>query len=105
MDFRSICDKISLISQRRCNIGMDQASVQSVFISYSKYDVEQAFRVCELLEAHGFRCWIAPRDIPAGMDFPGRIMEAIRRCDAFVVIASRRMNESQHICSEVCHAF
>ena len=93
------------IIDEECEIEMEQAAVRTIFISYSKYDAEQAFRVCAFLEGHGFRCWIAPRDIPAGMDFPGRIMNAIRDCDAFVVISSKKMNESQHICSEVSHAF
>ncbi|MDR0948902.1 MAG: toll/interleukin-1 receptor domain-containing protein, partial [Lachnospiraceae bacterium] len=40
-----------------------------VFISHSSVDKSIANAICHTLEANGMRCWIAPRDIPAGTNY------------------------------------
>ena len=47
------------------------------------------------------KCWIAPRDIPAGGDYAEAIISAIEATDAMVVLFSERANGSQHIRREV----
>ena len=57
--------------------------------------------LCAALETRGMRCWIAPRDIPAGGDYAEAIISAIETTDAMVVLFSERANGSQHIRREV----
>ena len=40
-----------------------------IFVSYAHQDRTVANAVCATLEAHGIRCWIAPRDILPGSDW------------------------------------
>ena len=48
-----------------------------VFISYSSRNKQTALAICHVLEGHGVRCWMAPRDIPPGADYGDVIDEAI----------------------------
>ncbi len=72
-----------------------------VFISYSSSDKPIADAACAVLEQHGIRCWIAPRDILAGMDWSGAIIDAIGECRAMVLIFSAKSNESEQVKREV----
>jgi|GEM_PF-5910744 hypothetical protein len=48
-----------------------------IFISYSNGEPKDkltANAVCATLEKHGFRCWIAPRDVLAGEDWAAAII-------------------------------
>jgi hypothetical protein len=46
---------------------------QDVLLSYSSKDKPSADAICAHLEAAGIRCWIAPRDIAAGDDWPTQL--------------------------------
>ena len=72
-----------------------------VFLSYSAADREAALAVLEGLEGNGIRCWIAPRDIPAGAEYGQEIVEAVRACRVFVVVFSASANTSPHVRREV----
>ena len=48
-----------------------------VIISYATIDKPIADAVCAKLEERGIRCWIAPRDILAGMNNAEAIISAI----------------------------
>ena len=76
-----------------------------VFISYASADKAIADRVCETLERSGVSCWIAPRDIPAGMDYPAAIVEAVQSVRVLVLVLTEHATGSPHILSEVGHAF
>lgn len=54
-----------------------------VFISYSSRNKPTALAICHVLEEHGVRCWMAPRDIPPGADYGDVIDEAIVALPAF----------------------
>jgi len=41
-----------------------------VFISFATNDKPFAEVVCAKLESRNIRCWMAPRDVPPGEDFP-----------------------------------
>ena len=43
------------------------ASPHDVFISYSSHDKPIADAVCATVEGKRIRCWIAPRDVQAGI--------------------------------------
>jgi len=76
-----------------------------VFISYASSDKADAERICEYLENAGVSCWIAPRNIPPGTDFPVAIVEAIHSAGALVLILTEHAAASPHVLSEVGHAF
>ncbi len=75
-----------------------------VFISYAQEDKPVADTVCEKLELRNIRCWIAPRDIPAGKNFPEAIIEAIEEGKVVVLIFSSFANKSPHVMRELTNA-
>jgi adenylate cyclase len=72
-----------------------------VFLSYAAADKATALEVVKGLEDHGIRCWIAPRDIPAGSEYGEQIIEAVKGARVFVVIFSASANTSPHVRREV----
>jgi hypothetical protein len=72
-----------------------------VFISYSHHDKAIADGVCANLEQAGIRCWIAPRDIAPGYDWPTAISDAIDHSRVLVLIFSSRSNSSQDVGREL----
>ena len=83
------------------------ASVQprhQVFISYSKPDLEVARDLCSYLEAEGIFCWIAPRDVIPGSNFPGSIIDAIDESKVVVLIFSKSSDNSPHVIRELTRA-
>lgn len=75
--------------------------VYDVFISYSQPDKSAAEIVCELLERNGIQCWIAPRNIPAGVTWANSIVRAIEDSRAMALICSSHANESRHMAREL----
>jgi formylglycine-generating enzyme len=73
---------------------------QDVFISYSHEDKPVADAVCAALESKKIRCWIAPRDIPPGKNYPGEIMNAVKNSKVFVLVYSSHSNISPHVLTE-----
>jgi hypothetical protein len=76
-----------------------------VFISHSQQDKIAADAACSALEAAGIRCWIAPRDVPPGAQWPAAIIDAIDHCRAMVLIFSSGANQSKQVYREVQRAF
>lgn len=76
-----------------------------IFISYASADKALADRACETLEKAGLPCWIAPRDIPPGADFPTAIVEGIRAARVLVLLLTEQAAASPHVLSEIGHAF
>jgi formylglycine-generating enzyme required for sulfatase activity len=75
-----------------------------VFISYSIQDQAIAEAVCTGLESQGLRCWIAPRDVPAGAKYQLAILDAIDKSRAMVLVLSSGANASLNVESEVDRA-
>ncbi len=78
--------------------------VRQVFISYSSPDRALANDLCQYLEAQGISCWIAPRDVVPGSDFPGSIIDAIDASTVMVLIFSKSSNSSPHVMRELTRA-
>jgi adenylate cyclase len=72
-----------------------------VFLSHAAADRSTAMAVLAGLESAGIRCWIAPRDIPAGSEYGEQIVDAVKGCRVFVVIFSSAANASPHVRREV----
>jgi hypothetical protein len=62
--------------------------VHNVFISYSSKDKPIADAICANTEANGVRCWIAPRDIAPGEDWPTAITKTIFQSLIMVLVFS-----------------
>ncbi len=75
-----------------------------IFISKSSDNDSLAFSFCNALEREWFECWIAPRDIPPGVDWPDEIMRGIEQCDAFLAIMTPESNVSAQCANELVNA-
>jgi sugar lactone lactonase YvrE len=78
-----------------------QCSSFDVFISYSNKDRNVANAVCATLEGRKIRCWIAPRDVGYGKDWPSAIIEALNKSRIFVLVFSDSSNKSRQTMREV----
>jgi hypothetical protein len=72
-----------------------------VFISYSNMDKPIADAICAHLEGRGIRCWIAPRDILPGEDWPSAITNAISQSRVMVLVFSASSNSSDDVSREL----
>ncbi len=72
-----------------------------VFISYSSKDKPIADAVLANLEQNNIRCWIAPRDITPGSDWPTAITDAIVHSRIMVLIFSSNSNSSHDVGREL----
>src|SRR5579862_1182772 len=77
------------------------ASAGYLFISYASHDADVAQSVCSSLEAAGFPCWIAPRDVNAGAQYADAIVRAINDAQAVVLVLSAGAVTSSHVGREV----
>ncbi|MBF0528032.1 MAG: toll/interleukin-1 receptor domain-containing protein [Deltaproteobacteria bacterium] len=75
--------------------------IHQVFISYASRDAVTAQAVCQILEAQGVRCWIAPRDVNPGQEYAADIVQAIEECRLFLLILSSASIGSPHVVREV----
>jgi TolB-like protein len=76
-------------------------SSRPVFISYASYDAALAQKVCSALEAVGFGCWIAPRDVVPGTMYADGIVHAIDDSSILVLILSEHAVASAHVGREI----
>lgn len=72
-----------------------------MFISYSSINASAAQAICHILEENGIRCWIAPRNIPAGAEYGDLIDDAIRSCKVLVVVFSETASSSRWVKGEI----
>ncbi|MDR2916581.1 MAG: toll/interleukin-1 receptor domain-containing protein [Tannerella sp.] len=76
-----------------------------VFISHSSKDKLTADAICHALEQSGVSCWIAPRDVRPGHDYPAEIIYGIENCKLMVLIFSESSNNSRFVYAEIERAF
>src|SRR5271169_5692710 len=81
--------------------GEAAATSARVFISYASPDAEEAQKVCSALEAAGFRCWIAPRDVVPGTLYADGIVRALDESVVLVLILSAQAVASAHVGKEL----
>lgn len=72
-----------------------------VIVSYSIEDKPIADGICAKLETAGIRCWIAPRDIAPGEDWPAAVTSAIAASQVMVLVFSQNANRSENISREL----
>ena len=72
-----------------------------MFISYASSDAVLAQKVCAALEAAGFFCWIAPRNVVPGTLYADGIVGAIDESTILVLILSEHAVASAHVGREL----
>ena len=73
----------------------------SAFISHAKADEKKADAIAKALEAKGFKCWIAPRDVKPGRSYGDEIIRGIGSARSFVLVLSKASNDSAFVAREV----
>lgn len=82
--------------------GTDHArELRAVFVSHSSADKAMAQSLCASLEAQGFTCWIAPRDIAPGQSYALGCLQGVAESHSFVLLASESALASVQVLSEV----
>ena len=72
-----------------------------IFVCHASEDRQRAELICESLAEEEIECWIAPRDVPAGHHYAAAILEAIERCEVFLVVFSAHADNSPHVSNEI----
>jgi TolB-like protein len=85
----------------RADTQASRGSQRRVFISYASHDAGLAQRVCSALEAAGFPCWIAPRNVVPGTFYADGIVQAIDESEILVLILSAHAVASAHVGREL----
>ena len=73
----------------------------TIFISYSRRDSEFVDRLIQQLEKNGFDAWVDREDIRGGAAWGAAISEAIRRCQAVIVVLSSGSTASDNVAREL----
>jgi hypothetical protein len=72
-----------------------------VFLSHSSQHKHWADAACSVLEKHGIRCWVAPRDIMPSEEWGEAIIRGINSSRMMVVVFSGNANNSRMVRNEV----
>lgn len=78
---------------------------KTVFISHASKNFAIANELCNLLEAHGIPCWIAPRDIPPGGSYGEHIAQGVEQCLVTVLVLTEQANASRAVANELEMSF
>ncbi len=88
--------------------GLDEKSIvhpkkspHEVFISYSKPDRDVAQSLCSYLETNGITCWISPRNVLPGANYPASIIAGIDNSRLIILVFSKSSNTSRHVFREL----
>ena len=79
----------------------DSPAARAAFVSYAAADRAVADALTAYLEQRGLRCWIAPRDVPAGSLYADTIVRAINEAPALLLLLSRHSIGSAHVGKEL----
>ena len=72
-----------------------------VFISYSSKDQKMVEAICAYLEQRRIRCFVAYRDIPKGVTWAERIVEALDESGMMLVAFTENFNASDEVNREI----
>lgn len=75
--------------------------IYDVFISYSSKDQKVVEGICAYLEQHRIRCFVAYRDIPAGVVWASAIVEGLDSSRMMLVVFSDSFNNSRQVDREI----
>ncbi|WP_199421583.1 TIR domain-containing protein [Actinotalea solisilvae] len=72
-----------------------------VFVCHSSVDASLARDIVSELESAGIPCWIAPRDVVSGENYPRQLVHAIQECATFLVLITPASVRSDHVLREL----
>lgn len=72
-----------------------------VFISHSSTNEAEAAKICKKIEAAGFSCFFAPRDIRSGHEYAEEIIDGIDGSDVILLMLSQAADSSPHVLREI----
>ena len=75
-----------------------------VFLSHSSHDHDMAERVVLTLRDHGVPAFFSPANILGAQQWQDEILQALERCDWFLVLLSPEAVESMWVKREVAYA-
>jgi hypothetical protein len=78
-----------------------QTKSAKIFVSYSRRDSEFADRLIRELEERGFDAWVDREDIRGGTAWRESISQAMRQCQAVIVVLSPRSAASPNVAKEL----
>lgn len=81
--------------------GVSASMDEKVFISYSRKDTDWADRIKATLESNGVSCWMDRAGIKAGERYTKEIINAIKRCDVFLLVLSPNAEQSEWVPKEL----
>ena len=74
---------------------------EKIFISYNSKEFGEAMWLKGVLEKNGLSCWMAPQSIPGGSNYAKEIPKAIKECRIFVILLSKKAQESIWVSKEI----
>jgi hypothetical protein len=74
---------------------------RTIFISYSRRDTAFADRLIHELEERGFDVWVDRQDIRGGSSWRASISQAMRQCQAVILVLSPRSAASENVAKEL----
>ena len=77
------------------------AKPKATFLSHSREDHKLAEELCASLEASGFSCWIAPRNVAPGQPYALACLEGVAQSLSLLLLASETALASVQVLSEV----
>lgn len=72
-----------------------------IFISYQKNSFDDLKKISDYLESHGINTWYAPRNIKIGEEWAGKLVEAISKCKAVLLLYTKEADCSIHVLREI----
>ena len=72
-----------------------------IFISYQKKSFDDLKIISDYLEANGIKTWYAPRNIRFGDEWPNKLVEAISKCKAVLLLYTKDADSSKHVLREI----
>ncbi|MFL6212618.1 MAG: toll/interleukin-1 receptor domain-containing protein [Blastocatellia bacterium] len=75
-----------------------------VFLSYAQPDRSLADKVASVLKASGFEVWNPSFDILPGENFAEKIAQALKECEAMVVLLTPEAVASSNVLWEISYA-
>ncbi len=75
-----------------------------MFLSHASADQPFVNKIARLLRKHGIRVWYSPHHLAGADQWHDEIGEALRRCDWFLVILSKKSVASMWVKREVLYA-
>jgi hypothetical protein len=80
------------------------AAPKELFLSHSSADVRFVRRLAKILADHGVKCFVSSASIRGGHEWHDQIGAALKRCDWFLVVVSRKSVQSRWVRHELIAA-